>query len=86
MGHKVDKKLVGWLHEDCGEQLSVQGESDVPQESMEGPELFNNFVGSTGKGTEHTLSKFASDSKWSGAADVLEGRDAIQRQACKVGL
>lgn len=58
----------------------------MPQESILGPELFNNFVGSAGKGTEHTLSKFASDSKWTGAVDVLEGRDAIRKQVCKVGL
>ena len=83
MDREVDKKLVGWLHKECGEQLNVQAGSDVPQEPVLGPEMLNNFVGSTDKGTEHTLSKFADDSKLSCAVDVSEGRDAIQRWACE---
>lgn len=41
--------------------------------------LFNVSVSDAGSGTECTLSKFADGTKVRGAADSLEGRDAIQR-------
>jgi len=41
--------------------------------------LLNIFVSNMNSGTECTLSKFAHDAKLCGAADALEGRDAIQR-------
>ncbi|GAB0179322.1 mitochondrial enolase superfamily member 1 [Grus japonensis] len=53
--------------------------SGIPQGSVLGPAPFNIFVGNMDSGIECTLSKFANSTMPYGSVDMLEGRDAIQR-------
>lgn len=51
----------------------------VPWQSLSGLVLFSIFINHIDSGTECTLTKFAHDTKLSGAADALDGRQTIQR-------
>ncbi|KAJ7413874.1 hypothetical protein BTVI_42152 [Pitangus sulphuratus] len=53
--------------------------SGIPQGVVLGPVLFYIFVGNRDSGIECNLSKFTDVTKLCGAVDMLERRDAIQR-------
>lgn len=51
----------------------------APQRLVLGPALFNILLGDVGSGIECILGMFADNTELSGVVDILEERDAVQR-------
>lgn len=86
-GDGFDEKTVRWLRKrlyghiqwvvDNGSMSGWRSmRSGVPQESILGQVQFIIFINDIGKAIECTLSKFANNTKLSGAVDTTEGQNA----------